>query len=213
MSQTISVLMATNIVQVIGTINGAQVDFILTAPQIWTAEAARAETGRYELIITAIDGNNNLYPYHIVEYFFQGWTPPIFNRNQWDIERDRELGFLNYQDLLRIEYNCKYLSDTLRGYGYLVYLNLKLDWNMEDLPYQSEMARIINNLSCIQNSFYRSATSPELPDNIVSWNYTKLNDIEKVLYDTKDLIELAIKSFRFSGCIISGGVHGGVDCI
>lgn len=105
------------------------------------------------------------------------WTQPVFDRTQQDVLMETEKGFLNVEDLNRIEGNIEYLSD-LMGLSYEPY-----EWSMEDMPTGERLANIRNGVAQIKQSFYGLPNTPKYtPSNpLNSWK--KINEIEQILND------------------------------
>jgi hypothetical protein len=210
MTETISIALGSNVISVTGSINGEVVDFVSTASQVWTAEAVKAIDGRYELDILVENDVNLISHYNFAIYQLYGWTNPVYDRTQWDVDHETEKGFLNYHDLNRVETNCQFLSDTLVGYGYPVSIQTKLDWTSHDFPFIAELERITLNIQTLREGFYALPETPAIPQNLEVLYYYKLNDIEKILFDLKSILDLMVQIFRRSGTFYSGGEHYGV---
>lgn len=208
--ESVSVSLGSEVISATGSINGEAVVFIMTYPQVWSAEVARDSGGRYDIYIDTVNGFGIITSFHIVVYQFIGWTPPVYDRLQWDVDSGNSKGFLNYHDLNRIESNCKFLADTLRSYGYKITLVTKTDWERTDFPYTTELERITANIGLILSGFYSLPSTPALPTGLGVMYYYKLNDIEKVLFDIKSVFDSMIQSVRYSGMFFSGGAHYGI---
>lgn len=210
MSETIRILLGSEVIGVTGSVNGVNVNFTLTSPQVWTTETNKATDGKYVLDIYTERSTGITDNYKLTVYQFYGWTPPVYDRLQWDVDNGTDKGFMNYHDLNRIETNCKFLAEVLIGYGYPVVVVTKTDWKRTDFPYLSELERIAGNIQLLKDNFYALPTTPALPDNLEVMYYYKLNDIEKILFDLNSVIDLMIKSFRYCGTFYAGGEHYGI---
>lgn len=88
-------------------------------------------------------------------------------------------GCINYTDLNRIEQNCKTLSDIFE-----LGLTVKTNWTQEDTlnARLQDFTRIRNNVEAIRETNYVRFDTPYTPSLPLN-TYTKINDIEKILYD------------------------------
>ena len=145
-----------------------------------------------------------------ISWFKEGdiltYREPIFDRTQSDViklqdflsrgyknltadEKNEWLntnfkGALNSSDLNRIEQNMNVLSDFL---GLAI---ITKTWQETDIPTDSDFKRIKNSLISIRNKAEEMEllydSTPEIPE--LPWNsYQKINDIEKIIYDTYSL--------------------------
>lgn len=129
------------------------------------------------------------------------WIDPIFDRIQSDLNASSGKGYLNYDDLNRIEGNCEILKDLLLGYGYSSTTTTFKTWAMADFPYPDEIDRIRNNVKAVSNAFY--TFTPE----IVFYDTLKFNDVntlEELLSKVNAFINLMLNYVRFSGTFASG---------
>ena len=150
------------------------------------------------------------------------WKTPIFDRTQEDVEYAiRKIaewiasdinsasivgydlkGCLNVSDINRIEGNISYLADQLRSYSYPTDTSSK-SWGITDMPNQSDITRIINNIKSLIDSFYQHPNAPALPGGMQGYN--EVNSIEENLSLINGLIEAMVNSFRKSGTFKAGG--------
>lgn len=127
------------------------------------------------------------------------WNSPIFDRTSEDVlkvqtydtigfkyldeNQKREWmnglkGTLNCSDLNRIEGNTEFLANLYEITG----LTFKTNWQMTDIPEKSDFQRIIDNVNTLRargKVLDSTPKTPSLPLNV----HTKINDIEKILYD------------------------------
>lgn len=128
----------------------------------------------------------------------------IIDRTQADVDRAKELsakgwagmtaqekaewsaglkGAYNYTDLNRVETAVAELAAEL-----CLDLQTKTDWTMWDIPKESDMHRYLNNIKAIRSAGVGYSTTPLPPDSIQKLDYTKANNIEKVLVDVYEVI-------------------------
>ena len=125
-------------------------------------------------------------------------------------EDDRELwdkglrGCYNTSDVNRVEYHTRELQSILNSNGYNIHIDTRL-WAKPDIMRYSDIIRYLGNIKTILDAFGRSANAPELP-SIDRWiDYIAANDIEKILYVTRELIYGALAMFRRAGTFRAGG--------
>ncbi len=151
------------------------------------------------------------------------WIDPVFDRTEDDVETAKEQiqkwidefltgnpvetyelkGCLNLSDINRIEGNIQYLSDKLEALYYTPGTSSK-KWNKSDLPTESDIRRILNNVRLIINSYYQREEVTPLSDDMT--NYSEINAIEENLYNIKILLDSMIDSFPKSGVLQVGGM-------
>ena len=144
------------------------------------------------------------------------WKTPVFDRTQADVDFAIKTiakwiaaditnasivgydlkGCLNVSDINRIEGNIAYLAEQLRRYGYSPNTSIK-SWTMADMPNEDDIARILNNIRVLVNSFYQHPDAPTLSDGMSG--YTEVNAIELNLSLIKALIDGMVDSFKKSG--------------
>ena len=83
-------------------------------------------------------------------------------------------GAYNYSDLNRVERAVEEISDGLE-----LGLVTKTDWNMWDIPTQSEMDRYLSNIITIRDYF---SIETEIPASMSNLTYEGANNIEKILF-------------------------------
>ena len=136
----------------------------------------------------------------------------IYDRTQLDVtyalNNPSSTSFLkgayNYTDLNRIEEWCEYIAQQLNLYHYYVEIETKTDWTMEDFPTKAEMKRIRDNVELLKEAFIAFTA---VPDDLEKMTFEKANNLEKVIYELKTLINNMIESFYYSGEIYSGEVE------
>lgn len=144
------------------------------------------------------------------------WITPIIDRTQADVNLVLEYdnigynkltpeqkavwnagmkGALNASDLNRIENNTKFVASILGLYN----LNVKTNWQMSNVPRNSDFNRILSNLNAVKDRArvrfdVNLPETPSLPLN----SFEKINDIEDILY-------IIYNSFSFKSFITSDG--------
>lgn len=85
-------------------------------------------------------------------------------------------GAYNYTDLNRVESAISELSDAL-----LLGLTTKTDWNVWDIPTQSEMNRYLENVVAVTDACPSATPYPTLPTGMNGLTLEGANNIEKAL--------------------------------
>lgn len=118
------------------------------------------------------------------EYAFE-WIQCITDRTQNDIINKTKKGYLNIEDLNRIEKDCGYLI----SYFGLSPLNIKANWVHTDYPKLIDFTRIINNLQRIKlSASSEGIITPDIPTGVIN-NYIKVNTIETILQEIYDALQ------------------------
>lgn len=124
-------------------------------------------------------------------------------------ESERELwnaglrGCYNTSDVNRVEYHTRELQSILNAEGYNIQIDAAL-WARSDIMRYGDIVKYLGNIEAILDAFGRSANAPPLP-TIDQWiNYIVANDIEKILFVTRELIYGALAMFRRAGTFTAG---------
>lgn len=110
-------------------------------------------------------------------------------------------GCLNTIDINRIEENIAFLSERLVEYNYPSTVSCK-QWTKDNLPTETDISRIINNVRSLISAFHQVSDAPPLPSKMASYN--DINQIEKNIDLIRYLIDCMVSSFRQSGTLQSG---------
>jgi hypothetical protein len=105
------------------------------------------------------------------------WITPVYDRTQTDVDNKTSKGYRNASDINRIENNIKEMAAALN-----LNLTTKSDWLNTDFLTQSDIDRIISNLTQIRNIRYTYSTTPQTPQTPLN-TFWKLNNIEQIQND------------------------------
>lgn len=112
-------------------------------------------------------------------------------------------GCYNTSDVNRVEYHTRELQRILNENGYNIQIDTAL-WAKSDIMRYADIARYLGNIKSILDAFGRSSNAPPLP-TIEQWiDYIAANDIEKILFVTRELIYGALAMFRRAGTFTAG---------
>lgn len=114
-----------------------------------------------------------------------------------------ERGTITYNTLNRIENKQAELRDVLNVAGYYISFESKI-WTFQDIFNKTEFERILNNETKLRTAFSLFQETPNVPG--VSFLFSDINDIEKILVDIEALIQNTAKSFTYAGEIFAGEV-------
>lgn len=139
------------------------------------------------------------------------WHDVIDDRTQADVDFARYIienlkGVFNAVDLNRVEENIKYLSDELNKLGYTNSVVVK-SWNIEDLPTEADITRIIGNLRKLISIYSKSSQAPELPSSML--HFQQINDLEKNLKLLKQMIDNYYLTLPKVGAMVLGNYPQG----
>lgn len=105
-------------------------------------------------------------------------------------------GCLNISDLTRIEDNISYLADRLTRHRYPIVVTSK-EWVKADLPNANDMKRIVKNIHSILEGFATPSVTYLMSDTMLSYN--DVNNLERNLYQLKEMLDAMENSFIQSG--------------
>lgn len=109
-------------------------------------------------------------------------------------------GAYNYEDLLRVSCAFQLLAEELNELGYPVSVNVKLDWDLWDIPTASAMRRYLDNLNALRNAvglFKTITTTP--PSSMERFTFDGANRMERLLQEMEAWILGVQSSRRYAG--------------
>lgn len=123
--------------------------------------------------------------------------PLITDRTSQDVATRTQKGFYNVSDITRINSYIEYLSDVLD-------LNLTvIDVTLGQALTRAQMQSIIDNINAIREAWYVAKDTPQTPLPF-NWNFTKANDIEKILKALDEFYQSAQIDKLYSGTFRAG---------
>lgn len=145
------------------------------------------------------------------------WQEPIYDRTRADVDliklnptNENNKGAYNYNDLNRIENNCKYVMNLL-NYSGLFYIPVKIevkkDWNVKDIPHIKDINRIRQNIITLMNGMNLGEEYKEIEFSN-TMDYIKANILEKDLYLIKNLLETCNRELRRCNTFYCGMPNG-----
>lgn len=114
-------------------------------------------------------------------------------------------GFYNASDINRVVSAMKYLSEVFKELGYIINVESSDNWAQSDyFNSDGEYAKYLSDIKKIRNVVSVSRDTPTVPPEDENLDYSKANDIEKIIVHV-DLLSSNMKnSGYYSGEIFSG---------
>lgn len=125
------------------------------------------------------------------------WAKPEYSRQESDLINRTRKGWIGYEDLNRSEGNSQFLANLAD-----ISLTTKT-WTRNDLPNETEYARIRDNVDTLRRNMQYFATTPKTPPNPLN-AYGRWNDLEKILFDLYLKQMQVISSYNYTGEIYAG---------
>ncbi len=119
------------------------------------------------------------------------WIEPIYDRSQSDIDNKTSKGYLNVEDLNRIEGNISYIAELMA-----ITVTTK-KWAKTTLPTSSDFQRIGDNIDSLKSKITYT-TYPDYPDLPIN-EYEKVNQIESMIEAIEGDYMLVLGSLLFCG--------------
>lgn len=107
-------------------------------------------------------------------------------------------GAYNYTDLNRVGSALEYLAESLTCESYCVSVNVKTDWKVSDFIYLADIRYYLSQIEKLREVLAVFPTTPITPNNIIG--FSQANDIEKILFDVKKLLDNMITAYSYRIC-------------
>lgn len=130
----------------------------------------------------------------------------ITDRTAADVAAGNSKGTYNATDLNRVGAAVAYLAGLLEGYGYLVPVSPRQDWQESDVPTESDMERYLQDVATLREAMTALPGTPDVPDSMKKLTYSKANDIERILANLDAVIRLLRQSWYYSDEVYAGEV-------
>jgi len=152
MNEQISINLTSDITYVYGTVNGADADFYLSAPNIWTAVVPKSNDGVYVVEIIAYNNLGTPTEYKVNLYTSNGWLEPKIDWVPTD--------YYNFEDLNRVENNTLYIAELLRKFGVNLALVSFTDRDLKRIEFANSLNRIESNIEQLASRYVPSNWIP-----------------------------------------------------
>lgn len=223
-TQTLRVSLPSEIIYVSGTVNGKAYTWTLVDGS-WQAIVDRAADDTYAVALTAVNALGTSTSYTLTLYY--GMLNLITDRTQADVDRVRQLaqkgfgnmtadektewlnglkGAYNASDLNRVGAAVAYVAGRLTGYGYVVSVSPRQDWQVADIPTQESMTAYLADVAALRAALTVAAGTPEVPEDMERLTWKEANDIEQILVDVDELLTRMAAAWFYSGDLYAGEV-------
>lgn len=108
-----------------------------------------------------------------------------------------ERGTMTVNTLNRIENKQTELKNLLNDMGYWNTQIVNREWTAGDIFTKDDFQRIIDNENTLRDAFFSYASTPATPS--VSFHYSDINNLEKVLFDIDVMINDVKSNYRECG--------------
>lgn len=224
-AQVLRVSLPSEIIYVSGTVNGKAYTWTLVDGS-WQAIVERAADDTYAVALTAVNALGTSTSYTLTLYY--GMLNLITDRTQADVERvvyltgrvsagtateaektewDSDLkGAYNASDLNRVGAAVAYVAGRLTGYGYVVSVSPRQDWQGADIPTPESMTAYLADVAALRAALTVAAGTPEVPEDMEQLTWQEANNIEQILLDVDTLVTNMAAAWFYSGEIYAGEV-------
>lgn len=223
-TQTLRVSLPSEIIYVSGTVNGKAYTWTLVDGS-WQAIIDRAADDTYAVALTAVNALGTSTSYALTLYY--GMLNLITDRTQADVDRVRQLaqkgfgnmtadektewlnglkGAYNASDLNRVGAAVAYVAGRLTGYGYVVSVSPRQDWQVADIPTQESMTAYLADVAALRAALTVAAGTPEVPEDMERLTWQEANNIEQILVDVDKLLTRMAAAWFYSGELYAGEV-------
>lgn len=203
MTQTVRVPLAANTLYVSGTVNGVDKVWTREEGNWWYTTAERSTDGIYRVVLSIIYGDGKTATDSVTLYY---GLILVTDRTNQDVLDKTEKGFYNESDLNRVGSAMIYLRDKLNENGYDVDIAPKIDWRAEDSQKETDMELYLSYVGTLRGVLPLPYDTPQVPTTMKSLNYSKANDIEKILEIVDYVLTKSISFLWYSGDLYSGEV-------
>lgn len=115
-------------------------------------------------------------------------------------------GMYGYTDMNRVEAAVQLLAALSTELGYPYSPAVKTDWTRSNIPKLEDMGRYFGNIKGLRNITPVFPATPPAPSTGDRLDYSRANDLEKILLDINQIQTNMKESWCFAGEIVSGEV-------
>lgn len=225
MTKQISVTLASDTLQVFGTVNGAEVDWVQTDDTVWTATCERSKDHIYDVRLTVMDGFGVEYDYQIrmtdemylitdrtrqdalrVLSLAAKWSRGTISDSEileWNMNMK---GAYNASDLNRVGMAVNRITERLASAGIHISTVGKSDWAEEDYNNAEALDYYLKDISLVRGAIAVMSSTPPVPVDLQGLTWWEANNIEKILEDVDYLITNMMQAWYYSGDLYAGEV-------
>jgi hypothetical protein len=220
----LTVAPGTDIVYIVGSVNGITRDWVAQGAGRWSAEVERSPNNAYHVVVTGWDEAGNSKTYDTTLYYGI-WF--VTDRTQQDVDRAAALaqrgwceftareraewlsglkGAYNATDLTRVESAVRFMVDLLAEYGYTVPAETRFPWSPEDVPTDTEMERYLGNVCSLRDNYAHWIKAIALPESMAYLTFEGANNIERLLLEIFYYIQQMTAAWLLCGEPVCGEV-------
>ena len=221
----ISIRLASDALQVFGTVNNTEVNWIQSDDNVWTATCECSKDHIYDVRLRIVDGFDIEYEYQIKltdEMYL------ITDRTRQDVLRVLSLnakwaagtitaseqlewsmnmkGAYNASDLNRVGAAVARITERLAAAGIFIQTVGKTDWTEADYNNEAALDYYLKDVSLVRGALAVLDTTPPVPDDLQGLTWIEANNIEKILEDVDMLITNMMLAWYYAGDIYAGEV-------
>lgn len=228
MTQTLSVSLASGLLYVSGTVNGAATTWTNTSGDTWETVCDRAEDDIYRVELEMVEPSGITSKAAFTLYY--GILQLITDRTQADVEEAKRIrnkllegeplteeesaaylagmrGAYNASDMNRVGNAVQYIADRLTAERYGVHVNPRIGWTMTDLVRQADWNAYLDDVRHLRGILTLLPTTPEITDAMYDGiGFIEANHIEQILMDLDFMITRIILNYVYAGEVFSGEV-------
>ena len=115
-------------------------------------------------------------------------------------------GAYNASDLNRVGAAVAYVAGRLTGYGYVVSVSPRQDWQVTDIPTPESMTAYLADVAALRAVLTVAAGTPEVPEDMERLTWKEANDIEQIIVDVDELLTRMAAAWFYSGELYAGEV-------
>lgn len=115
-------------------------------------------------------------------------------------------GAYNASDLNRVGAAVAYVAGRLKGYGYVVSVSPRQDWQVTDIPTPESMTAYLADVAALRAVLTVAADTPAVPEDMERLTWKEANDIEQILVDVDELLTRMAAAWFYSGDLYAGEV-------
>ena len=130
----------------------------------------------------------------------------VMDRTIQDVTDGTAKGHYNASDLNRVGHVMEAIALLLSEYGYTVLVEPKTDWDISDIPTQSQMKKYLDDLAALRAAIELPPSTPNTPADMHGLTWQEANDIERILYDVNRLFTNMVAAWYYSGDLVAGEV-------
>ena len=123
----------------------------------------------------------------------------VTDRTEADVKNGTDKGFYNILDIIRVSEVIVYVTGLLRNAGFDVTAEVKLDWQLYDIPTVSHMEQYVSAIQVIRTTMDLFRTTPDAPKTMDGITWETANNIEQILLDAEFTVLHVFEGIKRAG--------------